>query len=149
MTKIWGGIIVLILIIIGAVWLIMAPAPVADTSTETSASTEKRVFTWNITEMSEDPAAPGVPRSSVSLSSGSQTYPVGEFEGSCAEIDGTSWTLVEGEKTGVICWWAGGGSEVGVFEEGSELVIKVGILDEGSAEIPGFRGDFQTIATIE
>ena len=59
------------------------------------------------------------------------------------------WSLYESEKTGVICWWAGGGSDIGIFEEGGKLVLKVGSLDEGSAEIPGFRGNFQTIATIE
>lgn len=145
MIKIWGGIIVLILVIIGAVWLINTPAPAAENSATQS---DKKVFTWNISELGENPDS-GAPRTSVTLTSGGKTYPVGEFNGSCAEIDGTSWPLVEGEKTGVICWWAGGGSEAGIFEEDGKTVLKVGILEEGTAETPGFRGGFQTIATIE
>jgi len=144
--KIWVGLIVLLLTMVGAVWLIKTPAPSPENTGPTSG---KMVFAWNIKELGENPAAPDVPRTSVSITSGGKTYAVGEFEGSCAEIDGTSWALVEGEKTGVICWWAGGGSEAGVFEENGKMVLKVGILEEGSAEIPGFRGNFQTIATFE
>lgn len=144
--KIWAGLIVLLLTLAGAVWLIKTPAPPAEGVAKPSG---KMVFTWNITELGENPAAPGTPRTAVSVTSGGKTYPVGEFNGSCAEIDGTSWVLVEGEKTGVICWWAGGGSEAGVFEENGKMVVKVGILEEGSAETPGFRGNFQTVATFE
>lgn len=145
MGKIVAGLIVLLLVIAGAVWLIRTPAP----SQEGMTSSEKTSFAWNITELAENPAAPGVPRTGITLTWGAKTFPIGEFDGSCAEIDGTSWTLVDGEKTGVICWWAGGGSEVGVFEEGGAMLVKVGSLDEGTAEIPGFRGNFQTIATIQ
>lgn len=145
MAKIWAALAVLVLVLIAAVWLIKTPAPVQ----QATESTGKVGFSWNITELGEHASAPGIPRTGVTLTSGGKTYPIGEFNGSCAEIDGTSWPLVEGEKTGVICWWAGGGDEVGVFEENGKLVIKVGQLDEGSAEIPGFRGDFRTIATIE
>jgi len=144
MGKIWAGIIVLLLVIVGAVWLIMTPAPQSN-----EVASEKVGFTWKITELGEQSTVPGVPRTGVTLASGGKTYDVGTFDGSCAEINGTSWSLYEGEKTGVICWWAGGGSEAGVFEEGGKLVLKVGSLDEGSAETPGFRGDFRTITTLE
>lgn len=146
MTKIWIGIVVLLLVIVAAVWLIKTPAPAQESMESTNSSPEKVVFTWNITERGEKD---GIPQSGVTLTSGGKTYDAGVFSGSCAEIDGTSWTLVEGEKTGVICWWAGGGNEIGIFEENGTFVLKVGSLDEGSAEVPGFRGDFQTIATIE
>ncbi len=144
--KIWAGLIVLLLTLAGGVWLIKTPAPLPEGAAANPNG--KMVFTWNITELGENPDS-GAPRTGVSVSSGGKTYPVGEFDGSCAEIDGTSWVLVEGEKTGVICWWAGGGSEAGVFEEDGKMVLKVGILEEGSAETPGFRGNFQTIATFE
>lgn len=143
--KIWAGLIVLLLTMAGAVWLIKTPAPSAENTAPTSG---KMVFTWNITELGENPDS-GAPRTSVTLTSGGKTYPIGEFDGSCAEIDGTSWPLVEGEKTGVICWWAGGGREAGVFEENGKMVVKLGSLDEGNAEIPGFRGDFRTVHVIE
>lgn len=143
--KIWAGLIVLLLTLAAGVWLIKTPAPLPESAVSPSG---KMVFTWNITELGEHPDS-GAPRTRVSVSSGGKTYPAGEFDGSCAEVDGTSWALVEGEKTGVICWWAGGGSEAGVFEENGKMVLKVGILEEGSAETPGFRGNFQAIATFE
>ena len=146
MAKIWAAVGVLFLIIVAAVWLIRTPVA---TDTNLATANEKVVFTWSITELAESPAAPGVPRSAVSVTVGTKTYPIGEFDGACAEIDGTAWPLYEGEKTGVICWWAGGGSEVGIFEEGGRYVVKQGDLDEGSAEIPGFRGNFRTIVTID
>jgi hypothetical protein len=145
MNKIWWALAVLVLVIIAAVWLVVAPAPADDTAR----ASEKRVFTWNITELGEHSSAPGIPRSEITLTTGGKTYPVGEFNGSCAEIDGTAWPLYEGEKTGVICWWAGGGSEVGVFVENGTLIVKEGDLDEGNAEIPGFRGNFRTILTLD
>jgi hypothetical protein len=142
-AKIWGGIVVFVLVLAGLVWLIVTPGP------QDEAVSGKRSFVWNITELGEHPSAPGIPRAGVTLTTGGRTYPIGEFNGSCAEIDGTSWTLYEGEKTGVICWWAGGGSEVGIFEEDGTIVVKEGQLDEGSAETPGFRGNFKTILTLE
>jgi len=145
MTKLWIAVVVLILAVIAGAWLIMTPGPTAPTD----AISETRVFTWNITELGEHPSAPGIPRSVVALTSGGKTYPIGEFDGSCFEIEGTAWTLYEGEKTGVVCWWAGGGSEVGVFEENGKFVVKQGDLDEGTAETPGVRGNFRTILTIE
>lgn len=135
----------LILILLAAVWLIKTPAPL----NTADAGGEKVGIQWELTELGEHAAAPGVPRTGVVLVSGGKRYPAGTFDGSCAEIDGTSWPPYEGEKSGVICWWAGGGSDIGVFEEGGKLVLKVGSLDEGSAEVPAFRGDFRTIATIE
>ena len=69
---------------------------------------------------------------------------VGQYNGSCSEIAGSSWTLMPGETSGVICWYAGGGHEVGVF--GNE--VRVGELDEGSAESPSFRGNFKTVFTL-
>ncbi len=145
MTKIWAALAVLVLVVIAAIWLVAAPAP----SENSSIAEETRVFTWNITELGEHPSAPGIPRSGITLTSGGQTYPIGEFSGACAEIDGTSWPLYEGEKTGVICWWAGGGSEVGIFEENGTFVVKEGDLDEGNADIPGFRGNFRTILVLD
>lgn len=148
MSKIIGAIIIVLLVAGGAYWYMQQSPASSDAVVETQ-SESKVGFTWNITEMDERADNPGVPRTNVALTSGGKTYQVGEFDGSCSEIDGTSWTLVEGEKTGVICWWAGGGSEVGVFEEGGKLVVKVGVLEEGTAEIPGSRGSFQTFVTIE
>ena len=105
-------------------------------------------YEWQLTELPEHPSVPGMPRTGVVLVAIGNTYPVGEYDGSCFVIEESSWTLLENEKSGVICWWAGGGSEVGVFDEGGVLTLKEGILDEGSSEVPGFRGDFKTILEL-
>ncbi len=145
MTKVWTALAVLGLVILAAIWLVVTPAPTENASMDA----EGPVFNWNISEVGESPVVPGMPRSAVSVALSDKTYPLGEFDGSCFEIEGSGWALYEGEKSGVICWWAGGGSEVGVFEENGTFVVKRGDLDEGSAETPGFRGNFRTILTIE
>lgn len=143
--KFLAGLVFVALIIAGALWYTendtSTPVPVPEVN--------KMSFMWNITELGEHSSAPGVPLSGVTITTGGKTYPIGTVDGNCAEIDGTSWPLYEGEKTGVICWWAGGGTEYGVFEEGGKMVVKEGFLEEGSAETAGFRGGFETIIVLE
>lgn len=74
---------------------------------------------------------------------------VGTYPGSCSIVEDSSWPLLENELTGVICWFAGGGSEVGVFYEDGKRVVKVGALEEGTAETEGFRGDFETAFALD
>ncbi|TSC86542.1 MAG: hypothetical protein G01um10148_528 [Parcubacteria group bacterium Gr01-1014_8] len=102
---------------------------------------------WVIEAAGEDPES-AAPLSSVAIKRGAKTYELGTYAGSCFEIDNVSWKLYEGELTGVICWFAGGGEELGVFGEGSWLVVKRGQLDEGSAETPGVRGNFKQILVL-
>lgn len=47
------------------------------------------------------------------------------------------------------CWYAGGGYEFGVFQEGSKLFAKVATLYEGSSETPGGKTDFETLVEID
>ncbi len=89
----------------------------------------------------------------VTLTIGDRTYDAGVYSGSCAEIgaeggvDGTG--LLEGEVSGVQCWFAGGGDEVGIFEEGGTLVIKHGALGEPQGDGSGaFRGNFTAILSL-
>jgi hypothetical protein len=105
-------------------------------------------YQWNLTELAESPVVPGMPRTGVTLTSGGKTYPVGEFDGSCFVIEDSSWTLLPNEKTGVICWFAGGGSEAGVFEQDGKFFVRVGYLDEGSEEIAGTRGGFEQLFEV-
>jgi len=106
-------------------------------------------YQWQMTELGESTTIPGMPRTNVALAYEGETYPVGEYDGACFVMNGSGWTLLEDEVSGVICWWAGGGKEIGIFEEDNSLVVKEGELDEGSAEIPGFRGDWKTLFTLE
>jgi len=111
-----------------------------------TASTEATTYSWEFTDLGED--ATGMPSTEVTLKVDEKRYPLGTFAGSCFEIAGSSWTLQAGEKAGVICWWAGGGEEIGLFEENGSVVVKKGQLDEGDAETPGFRGNFQTLIQL-
>ncbi len=104
-------------------------------------------YRWEFAEVGVDEA--GAARTAVSLKSGGTVFSAGTYQGSCFVIDGTTWKLIENEKSGVICWFAGGGREVGVFEEGGVAVVQVGDLDEGSAETPAFRGNFKELFKIE
>jgi hypothetical protein len=103
-------------------------------------------FSWQLSEM---PEKDGIPQTAVALKINEEVRPLGTYEGSCAEITGSSWTLLEGEVTGVICWWAGGGEEIAVFSEQGRYAVKQGQLDEGTEEAPGTRGNFSTLFEVD
>ena len=105
-------------------------------------------YSWQLTDLTEDPEKPGIPQTDVTLMVGERTIPLGTFDGPCTVVEESEWPLLQGEKSGAICWWAGGGSEVGVFLEYGHDVVKVGQLDEGSSEISPTRGNFVTIVTL-
>ncbi len=93
----------------------------------------------------------GAPVTSVTLRYNGKTYDFSGYEGTCFDVagQGSAWKLLEGELAGAICYWAGGGYEVGIFNEGGKLVAKKGVLSEGDAETPSFRGDFKQILVLE
>ncbi len=100
-------------------------------------------LSWEFTNRGEDTET-SAPRTQVTLHVATKAYDLGTYTGSCFDMKGSSWSLSENEVAGAICWWAGGGKEIGVFKENGGLVVKVGDLDEGSEETPGFRGNFKT-----
>lgn len=104
-------------------------------------------FTWTLEDKGEDPETLS-PLTRVTLSVGGTVHDVGTYAGSCSEIEESAWELLPGERSGVICWWAGGGQEIGVFEEEGKLVVKVGVLEEGTAETSGTRGNFETLLEL-
>lgn len=103
-------------------------------------------YTWIVSDAGTN--ASGVPHTNASLRIGNKEYPLGVFEGSCAEIDGTIWQYAPNEKAGLVCWFAGGGVELGVFEENGALFLKKGLVDEGTAETAGTRGPFEVIKEL-
>lgn len=110
---------------------------------------EVRAFEWQLTSLEPIAEMPDMPRTGVTLKYGGALYSAGEFDGSCFVVEDSEWELLEDERSGVICWWAGGGREIGVFEEGGALAAKVGIVEEGTAEDPGFRGEFTELFRVE
>lgn len=117
-----------------------APQPQSGTQQPTD---NKVAANWTFADKGED--AQGIPQTEVSFNG----RVVGTYQGSCSEISGTSWQLLPGELSGVICWYAGGGKEVGFFaNEGGGYDVMVGDLDEGSAESSPVRGNFKTAFTL-
>lgn len=106
-------------------------------------------FEWQFNEagLSEESS---VPMTQVTLAaSNGEFYHLGTFEGTCFKIIGSSWELLENEIAGAICWMPGGGKEIGVFQEAGKLVVKVGDVEEGTAEEPGMRGNFEDVIEIK
>lgn len=123
------------------------PKPI--TTNETAPSDLDKLI-WSFEELKPENEA-DAPRTAVMLLEGEadRKHNVGTYDGSCSVIEASAWTLLENEKTGVICWWAGGGKEIGVFEEDGKLVVKVGELEEGNEEVDGFRGNFELLFPLD
>jgi hypothetical protein len=114
---------------------------------EVSKQQASQSYAWTFKDKGEE-AGTGAPLTEVSLTYGNITKVVGTYQGSCAVIDGATWKLLVGEKSGVICWFAGGGSEIGIFDENGKTVLKVGGVEEGDAETPGSRAQFRTVMSL-
>jgi hypothetical protein len=148
-----------------AVWLfsdkerlaIAAATPVgsvaaATSSVSSSAAGKKPAhrIDWIFTALPDDPAA-GTPMTKVSLAiDGGASRIIGSYAGSCTTIIGSSWQLQQNETSGAICYFAGGGNEIGVFvnPDDSTLSVQQGDIDEGSAETPSTRGNFRELFKV-
>jgi hypothetical protein len=117
-----------------------------------SATSTKPVsqWQWQFDPAGEDPAT-GIPKTNVTLRNGSTSYSIGATEGNCFDVAQSDWKLLteEGELAGAICWWAGGGTEIGVFSDDGRAIVKIGDVDEGTAEGGGTRGNFRTLFAID
>ncbi len=136
--KAWAAVLAIIIIIGVGAYFVYTNGKTEPVVLDPSA------YSWQFSDKSEGAE---VPRTEVKLIAGAGTYnhTVGVYDGTCAEQETD---LLAGEKSKVVCWWAGGGKEIGLFEEAGQLVVKVGDVDEGSEETEGFRGNFQVIHTI-
>lgn len=143
-----GGLIVVAGI---AAWFLAPQQEQAVTDMQSAPALEEveavEALSWRFEDAGMDEEI-SAPRTRVILETSVDSREIGVFTGSCSNIADSSWELLEGEQTGVICWWAGGGSEIGVFDEGGQLVVKQGFLEEGTAETAGFRGDFSTLFVL-
>ncbi|MBI5004106.1 hypothetical protein HZC00_03360 [Candidatus Kaiserbacteria bacterium] len=121
-----------------------------DTTSATGAAARSKMvahaYEWSFKDLPVDNQ--GTPQTAVTLAIDGVTHEVGTYEGSCMVIEGSSWKYLDGEHAGAICYFAGGGTEIGVFEENNQMVVKQGIVDEGSAEAASTRGGFKTLFAI-
>lgn len=134
MRRNWGT-LVLIAFILAAVWTVVAAhdtqAPLAGGG----------AYQWRFVDRGSDER----PQTQVTLVSGGKTHTIGTYGGSCAVMEGD---YLEYEVSKVVCWFAGGGHEIGVFEEPGQTVVRVGEVDEGASGIPGFRGNFTLVERL-
>lgn len=148
MNKTIIGAVAIILIGIGAWYYTASQAPTGETTQQGGKIVPKWSFE-NVPQTNESDA----PRTKVVLNIGGKAYDAGTYQGSCAEIGDTGGVdgkgLVAGEVSGVQCWFAGGGDEIGLFQEGTTLSLRHGLLEEPQGEgSDGFRGNFTSILEL-
>lgn len=146
MTKYLIAIVLIVAAFGGGYYVVSSneKAPTGDHVSETTTTSESEhaiASPWTFTDAGE---IDGVPRTQVFVDVHGTPVNVGRFEGYCADMQGSEWTIREGAAYGAICWFAGGGTEIGVFHEGGTHVVKTAILDEGTAEESGVRGEMVT-----
>lgn len=125
-----------------------APATEEQTVPKTAGPTDPATATYNWYFSEAGTSDAGVPLTKVSFDSDRGPRDIGVFEGSCQRIWDTSWDLLPGEIDGAICFYAGAGVEIAVFREGDVVVMKKGVLEEGSEETGSVRGDFEVITAL-
>jgi hypothetical protein len=103
-------------------------------------------FVWKFDEVSSNGSTE--PRTHVVLTYKGKTFDIGNISGNCSDIATGSWPLLKNEVAGAICYFAGGGEEIGVFSVNGTLAVKKGVVEEGDAENPGTRGDFKVLFTL-
>lgn len=102
------------------------------------------VFAWRFVEEGEGEY--GAPNTRVFVSVDGIETDLGVTTGSCSEVAPEQ--LLENEVSGTLCWWAGGGTEFGVFKSASGYELRKGDQEEGTAESEGFRGNFKTVLEL-
>lgn len=107
-------------------------------------SLTKDDIAWSFTEKVESDGL-NPPQSEVELQIKDKKYSAGIYEGSCS-VQNTE--MLINQISGAMCWWAGGGVELGVFTEDKKIVLKRRPIDEGSAEYPSFVSRFKTFLEL-
>lgn len=127
------------------------------TKKESPKTPERTQITWLVEKTGEDQET-GAPLTRVRVNFRGEInkeYDAGTYTGDCFEIAKSQWEFLENEISGVICWWAGWGDEIGIFKEDDKLVGKHGTQSEGrpatadEPAIPNFRGDFEKLFEIK
>lgn len=151
-------IFVAVILIFLAAWLALDALPTEESIPEPIIETPVipvSQWQWSFQPAGED-AASGAPKNTVTLRNGETAYSIGTYIGICSDISASPRVIAEdeGEITAAICWWAGGGQEIGVFSENGKAVVKVGEIgegvpgEEGRPSIPPFRGNWRTLFEI-
>jgi hypothetical protein len=159
-------VIAAVLIIGGAEYLyynpLSTPVPVSNIAVQNNgvasttvgekshASIPVHAISWSLADGGSNMPPPA--RTGVTITiDGKSTY-VGSFQGACREVVSGGGilgdSLLPGEIAAMQCYFAGGGDEIGVFEnEHGGVVIKTGQLDEPTAQSQAFRGNFKVFTS--
>ena len=140
------GLAVVLIAIAGIVYFFgKNTAPMAADAT-VLAQNQSLSYSWTFTDngYNEETYANST---TVNLTVNGISYDVGTYNGSCTELGAEA--LDENQATGVLCWWAGAGDEIGIFTENGRLVVKHGEHEEPTAETSGFRGNFRTVVELQ
>lgn len=147
-TKVIIAFLVLVLVA-GAGWLGFewkGMSTKEDSSDKKAVSEKAPAFRWEFTDQTTADAT--APRTAVVLFVDDRKVDVGSFDGTCVDASMSGWEMVEGALASAICYWAGAGDEIAIFKEGSSYVVKKGVIEEGTAESAGIRGNFQTLLSL-
>lgn len=140
------GLIVLVLVLAGGAYFLL---PQTSPDAGQGAPLQKRKapeISWNFTDNGYDEAK-YADTTKVTLTVDGVSHDVGVYLGTCNELSGTERT--DGALSAVLCWFAGGGDEIGVFvEEAEQLVVKKREVQEPTAETPEFKGEFSTLLAL-
>lgn len=142
MNKKTTSILILVLAILGVWWLI------SDVRTDRSSTPTPVVsdeVKWSFDEVGEN--ASGLPQTKITVKVYGEKYDAGTYSGLCIERGKEE--LLEGQISGVLCYAAGFGDEVGIFKDGRDFTLQVGEVQESSAEGPEFRGNFRVLTIIK
>lgn len=139
-TKVSAVVIGIALIIIGA--YVYSKSQIVEIRDRTSINPDV-IWSYQQSDMDAEYADP---KTIVTVQLWDKKQEVGEYAGSC--WDRPEEDLVRGEISGIRCWWAGGGDDIGVFRESDTFVIKHRIVEEGTAEESGFMGEFENVSSL-
>lgn len=116
-----------------------APGPIG-----TQGTPDESEFRWTFEAVGSEAA----PKTKVTFHYNLGNKELGTYDGACTRISETTWEPLPGEVDGAICYFAGFGTELAIFEEGAIYVAKKGVLEEGSEETGSVRGNFEVITAL-
>lgn len=133
-------------LLVGGSWYLLQPEPTPEAEPvdlTVADAPQAPTVVWESTIVREDEFA--APISEVHAIVEGTRYDLGTSTGSCAEM---TTDLLVNEAGAYVCWFAGAGTEFALFERGGVITLEKGVIEEGSAEYEGYRGDFTVIHTI-
>lgn len=145
--------IVLLIIIVGALVIYRPNLVTSIPGLSETTTSQAPTFMWKFADAGESTTT-GATMTAVTLVTGARSYDAGSYLGTCTQIIPKSApdapAYLPQEVSGIQCWFAGSGDEVGVFENNGTYIVKHGDLSEpdDSATSTAGRGSFTELTNI-